>query len=819
MGNCAPRFAGSIGWFFCWILTATPVARSQEQPVFPRPVLIPVEASPGAMIAGDWNGDGRLDLAVLHPSSGKLGVLLHKGPGNSEAPLARPQMFPVGLSPLSVDAGDLDGTNGPDLFEVSSGSGTVGVLLNRCDGTFLVGKTLDVGLSPRVGRLLDLDSDGRLDAVVGTAKSRELQVYLGDGQGSFARQRGVQLGGNPHALAVEDFDGDGIIDVTAVYANSEVGGVQWLGGIGDGTFKRPITTSLEKVDFAVPRLVAPGDFDGDGLVDLGIVTDNALLLSLRFRRGDDFVVSLVGKVPATSLEFVRAVDFDASGRLDLTTPLQVPGGNGVRVWKGEPEAKFSFLGDVLVGGPLRDALWVDIDSDGTLDLVGSQPRPEGVLVVRGTGPGRLGVRATVDLETTPRTLKLVDLDGDSVLDILAVSANSVHFVRAAQAGGFARFARQEFSGRAFEDAAVLSLAEGNRFALALLDLAREEVVVLPLGPAGPAGNPITLAAGDLPRKLAVADLDGDGSSDLAISHAGDSGLRIFLQPVAEGASKRRLDVEVSGAQTALDAGDLDGDGLADLVLGTRTEIVLLLNQGRGKSYRSLAIDGFFAPQQITMFGAERGTPADLAIATGEKVVVLRRPAVEAAPRSEEIRFRNRVETIAVADVTGDSEPDLLSAVKDFVLLSRGVPEGNFAEPESYPVGSSPRGIAVGVLHPDGGIDCTTADSGSRGLSILHGTARLSPQPGTFRRGDSDGSGRVLITDSVITLLWLFRGGLPPVCVDAADVNDSGDVNVSDVVGTLEFLFRSGPPPAPPGPTQCGPDVKADDLPRCTEAGC
>ncbi len=810
------RSSGGAAWLLFIFSLAS---RSGAQPVFPRPALVPLAERPGALISGDWNGDGRLDIAVLHPASGKLSVLLNAGSSEPEAVLGRPRTYSVGLSPLSVDAGDLDRKDGLDLFVTSSGSSTATVLLNRGDGTFDEGKTLDLDLSPRVGRLADLDSDGKLDAVVGTAKSKDLLVFLGDGRGGFGKRREVEIGGNPHAIAVEDFDGDGVIDVTAVYANSEVGGVQWLRGIGDGRFDAPERTSLDEVDGAVPRLVAPGDFDGDGLIDMGVATDNELLLRLRFQRGGAFDVSRLGKVPAGDVELLRAADFDADGRLDLIVPLENPGADGIRIWKGEPSGNFSVLGDVLVGGPLQDALILDLDGDGVVDFIGSQVEPEGILVVRGTGPGRLGVRATVDLGSSPKVLKAVDLDGDSALELLAVSASSVHFVRPTAAGSFERRARRDFGGRAFEDAAVLSVDGGVRSAIALLDLAREDVLVLPLGVDGPGSDSTSLSTDELPRRLAAADLDGDGSDDIAISHIEGAELRIFFQPAAEGAAGRKLDLALNATPTAIDAGDLDGDGLLDLAVGTKAGLTLLLNEGEGHSFRRAELADFKAPTELRVFGGEAGSPARVALAISQKAIVLLAPATEVDPEIHAVRFDDDVEALEVADVTGDGEPDLLCAVRNAVLLSRGNPERDFGEPESYPVGSSPRAIVVGVFEPLGRIDCATADAGAKGLSILHGTALPVPPPGRFLRGDSDGDGRVLITDPVLLLSWLFRGGPPPVCADAADTDDSGDLNLTDAINVLEFLFRGGPPPAPPGPRECGPDVKPDDLPSCGGRGC
>jgi hypothetical protein len=81
---------------------------------------------------------------------------------------------------------------------------------------------------------------------------------------------------------------------------------------------------------------------------------------------------------------------------------------------------------------------------------------------------------------------------------------------------------------------------------------------------------------------------------------------------------------------------------------------------------------------------------------------------------------------------------------------------------------------------------------------------------SFIRGDVTREGAVNITDGVVALDYLFRGGALPACEDAADADDSGAVNITDVIVLLNHLFRGAAPlPAPyPDP---GRDATADDL--------
>ena len=88
----------------------------------------------------------------------------------------------------------------------------------------------------------------------------------------------------------------------------------------------------------------------------------------------------------------------------------------------------------------------------------------------------------------------------------------------------------------------------------------------------------------------------------------------------------------------------------------------------------------------------------------------------------------------------------------------------------------------------------------------------------FLRGDSNADGTVDISDSVFTLNYLFVGGPPSSCQDAADTNDDGKVDLSDPVYSLSFLFLGGPAPGQPF-DKCGADLSADELTCESAPGC
>ena len=110
---------------------------------------------------------------------------------------------------------------------------------------------------------------------------------------------------------------------------------------------------------------------------------------------------------------------------------------------------------------------------------------------------------------------------------------------------------------------------------------------------------------------------------------------------------------------------------------------------------------------------------------------------------------------------------------------------------------------------DGAIDCDDTDCADAG--------NCAGGP-TFVRGDANSDGAINLTDGVIPLLFLFSGGAPPACGDAADTNDTGSVEITDAIIIFSWLFTGGAAPAAPSPlspgysaAECAADPTEDGL--------
>src|ERR1051325_11046427 len=111
--------------------------------LFGPPTSFPTGPGPAGITVGDFNGDGKLDLAVTaFGPPGQVSCLLGHGDGTFDAfKRTDTDLDTQQSTPVSIVAADLDGQDGDDLAVVNEAAQTISVLLSRSDGTFSHGAT------------------------------------------------------------------------------------------------------------------------------------------------------------------------------------------------------------------------------------------------------------------------------------------------------------------------------------------------------------------------------------------------------------------------------------------------------------------------------------------------------------------------------------------------------------------------------------------------------------------------------------------------------------------------------------------------------
>jgi len=277
------------------------------------------QAAPGAraIAVGDFDGDGSQDLAVTASSSvstpGTLSILLGRGDGT----FRQGATYTMGVEPFAISAGDFRGNGKLDLAVANYMSSTISILLGNGDGTFqpAVNYSLN-GALPNWIAVADLDRNGTLDLVVaeyyGAAGPGSLDVLIGNGDGTFRPPVTYSTGtnGNAYAVTVADFNGDGVPDLAATDNNFVAGQIWILMGKGDGTFQPPQAFGVP----IGPTAIVTGDFNHDGKADLAVGELNGFVVLMGKGDGSfDPPVSYGSGVVSS----IALGDFNDDSRVDL----------------------------------------------------------------------------------------------------------------------------------------------------------------------------------------------------------------------------------------------------------------------------------------------------------------------------------------------------------------------------------------------------------------------------------------------------------------------------------------------------------------------
>jgi hypothetical protein len=558
---------------------------------FGAPIITTIASPLSFLAAADLNGDGKADVLVVPSISGGLFTYLGKGDGT----------FSTGVAAGATTGGKLGDFNGDGKLDLAVATG---IQLGNGNGTFQAVIPFPSGsLGPTV--IGDFNGDGKLDFAGGTSGTGsnpdQLQILFGNGDGTFqlGPVQSLPSGTLAGSLAVAaDLNNDG----KAELIGENFPYIQTFKNNGDGTFTAELIYNLftQYSPPAVPYILV-GDFNHDGNLD--VATDNVVLLGNgdATLRGDQAILNIGGAIVAG--------DFNNDGHQDIAASQQFVTGQAiVHIFLNDGKGNlslantYSFVAGNDFSGPALVAA-ADVNGDGNVDLIltFNSPNSWSVYVMLGNGDGSFQPSSTYP-GVGPGEINgfaIADLSGNHKPDILVVAGsflNAQGYLWVMPNNGDGTFAApvQYYVGSGTGNLAVGDFNDDGKLDVAVAD--GEGAPSTPIGIAILLGNgdgtfqpatfntPLgsTAAANAGVFNVFAADVNGDGNVDLlatTLNAQSSTQLQVLL---GNGDGTFTPSTTISNTGGVLQAMDFNGDGKIDLLVASDSGILsLLLGNGDG----------------------------------------------------------------------------------------------------------------------------------------------------------------------------------------------------------------------------------------------
>jgi gliding motility-associated-like protein len=800
-----------------------------------------VNQGPYAMVTGDLDGDGDLDLVACSVASNNISIKLNDGSGNFSVT----KTLSISKSTYYVELADVDGDGDLDILAVSAGSpSSVSISLNDGNGNFSAETIYATGggnaLSLKTG---DIDGDGDLDLVI--AHSIGIEWRKNEGSGNFGPAITIASFPNAFNLLLEDLDGDGDLDLIA---NSQTSKLIVRLNDGLGNFAGSAIYNANS-----GRLVA-GDVDGDGHIDIINCGQGTGAVFLFRNDGTGNLTSATIPNAAVSSMGLALADVDGDGDLDLLS-ARLTNNESLQVLLNDGTGNFGTA--VNYGGRGFSLATGDLDGDGDLDvLMGDLDGGNGTSVQVLLNAPPLILETISPTHNVPRNsnvvltfnqpihndvntldaLKVFSAQGGGQLNrtgagIASVSGSTLTFnpntdfkpgetiqgtitTAASSAGGnliapkvFKFTAAAGVGPGVFQASSSFTVNPGP-YAMVTGDLdgdgdldlvacsvASNNISIKLNDGSGNFSVTKTLSISKPTRYVELADVDGDGDLDiLAVSPNSPSSVSVSLND-GNGNFSGETIYPTSGNAFSLKAGDIDGDGDLDLIIAYNTGIEWRKNDGSGNFGPTIQIASF--PDAFNLLLEDLDGDGDLdliANSQASKLIVRLNDGLGNFSGSDV--FNANSGRLVAGDVDGDGHIDIINCGQggEAVFLFRNDGTGKLTSGTIPNASVSSMGLALADVDGDGDLDLLSAQltnneslqvllndgTGNFGTAVNYGGRGFSLATGDL---DGDGDLDVLLGDfdgSGGTSVQVLLNALPvPTLTFAATATKTyGDIDYS-----------------------------------------
>jgi hypothetical protein len=741
---------------------------------------------PSDVVAAPVSGGPRPDLVTANAGGSNVSVLHNNGDGTFRS--AANYAVPAGA--LAVAAGDVNGDGQPDLAVVNGQSvGAVSVLLNNGNGTFAAAVCYSTGASPEAVAIGDINGDGRPDLITVNRANSTVSFLLGNGNGTFRTAINRAAAASPKALAAADFNGDGHLDLAL--ANSGSNTVTLLLGNGNGTFHNAGNLVIDAEPAVTATAITAGHLTNSRHMDLVVGTNFEFggpvghTASVLLGNGDGTFQPAVEYGVGNTPTSVTVGDFRGDGKTDLALATGYYNGSrfapvAVSVLPGNGDGTFPSTPAYTTGGfdPLGVAV-ADVNGDGTPDLLVANYSTGSVGVLLGNGDGTFGNAVNYSTGMPGlQNIAVADFNGDGKADFIAAGndLNDVWVFLNNGDGTFKLLMQRVWA------MAPYSMAVGDFNGDGKLDIAESDIgfgpstVSVALGNGDGTFQPSVTLAGKAVRisSVAVADVNGDGKLDIVTTN--DSSSTNPSVAVRLGNGDGTFDNPVNFATwpspQSVAVGDVDGDGKPDLVVGTATGVEVLLGNGDGAFRAPLNYLSGLPANFVTLADINGDGPEEVvALTPAGAVVLLGNGHGGLQPPTTSSIAGISVFAAAVGDFNGDGRLDVAVTNPVFdtvsVLLNRPGPPAGLAAPSA---GQPP-------------MDSTAPAFGDSGQQARAQTPTASPR---LAEQPADTGLDALRQSScpVLAVVWCRLPATPPAALGPSWPTVLSPLEGSDIFGPL-----------------------------------
>jgi hypothetical protein len=439
---------------------------------------------------------------------------------------------------------------------------------------------------------------------------------------------------------------------------------------------------------AEPSSFAVGDLNGDGTLDMAVANAGAHSFSVLLGNGDGTFGAKKDYEMALYPSAIGIADLNGDARPDLVVTNTAY--NKVSVFMGTGNGAFAFLADFATGGSPSSIAVADVNGDGRLDLAISNNGSSTVSILLGVGTGALQPKADFATGSHPRCVAIGDLNGDGNLDLALANAGEAYgqggSVSVLLGDGSGAFGPKIDSVTGSLSSLAIADLNGDGYldlAVTLYDLSAENVTVLLGDGSGSFGAGTAYDAGSALTSVAIGDLNADGRPDLALTNFNDNFVSVLYNGGDEGFGPRKHFPTGSGPGRVAIA-DLNGDGRPDIATANHGDY----HTGFGALSVLLANDyGSFGVDKLLEVG-------------------------------------DRPCAVTIGDVNGDGKLDVAVASANWstVAVLLGAGDGSFGPQTAYLAGNTPWAMAMADLNDDGRSDLVVTNDGSSSVSVLLGNS-------------------------------------------------------------------------------------------------